>query len=247
MIIFPAVDIQGGKAVRLRQGKKDEATIYAENPVELALRWRDAGAEWLHVVDLDGAFEGRSENLALIAEIVKQTRLPVQVGGGIRTAATAARYFNAGVTRLIIGTMALENPDTFRELCQTWQGRIGVSLDGERGRLKSRGWLKDAQLTIPQILPQLEEAGAAFIIYTDIERDGTQAGANLAALQQLLHKTRLPVISAGGIATLQDIINISSLSHFGNLEGVISGRAICEGNLDLAEATRLLSSLNQEN
>ncbi len=242
MIIFPAVDIQSGKAVRLKRGKKEEVTVYADDPLDLALRWQDAGATWLHIVDLDGAFEGSSASLEIIGNIAERTGLPIQAGGGIRSLAAADRYLDAGATRLIIGTVALEQPDVFRQMCRRHPGKIGVSLDADAGKLKSRGWVKDAALTVPQILPMLEDAGAAFIVYTDIERDGTQAGANLAALRDLLRMTQIPVISAGGIATLEDIKNISALKDAGNLEGVISGRALCEGSLDLAEATSWLAA-----
>lgn len=246
MIIFPAVDIQGGKAVRLRRGKKEEATVYAEDPLELAFRWQDAGAEWLHVIDLDGAFAGNSKSLEAIRRIVDRTGLPIQTGGGIRNLEAAKRYLDAGATRLIIGTTALEQPKEFARMCEAFPGKIGVSLDGAAGKLKTRGWLNDAALTIPQVLPTLEKAGAAFIIYTDIERDGTRAGANLDALAEILRQTMLPVIAAGGIAAMDDIKAIFGLDHLGNLEGAISGRALCEGSLDLAEAISWLEGRTRQ-
>lgn len=236
MIIFPAVDIQAGKAVRLRRGKKDEATVYADDPLELARRWQAAGATWLHVVDLDGAFTGQTANRNAIKALASLPGMKTQAGGGIRSPETAAQYLEAGVDRLIIGTMALEQPDIFREICQCFPGKIGVSLDCAGGILKSRGWLENSGLKVTNVVHGLERAGAAFIIYTDIERDGMQTGLNLTALADLLAATSLPVIAAGGVATMKDIENLYMLRKTGCLEGAISGRALCEGSLDLREA-----------
>lgn len=242
MIIFPAVDIQAGKAVRLKQGKKEEPTVYADDPLELALRWQDAGAKWLHIIDLDGAFSGENANLEAIERIIAGTNILTQVGGGIRTCESAERYLQLGVGRLIIGTAALEHPNILREMCAVFPGRIGVSLDAVNGRLKSRGWLKDASSDIMDILPTLEDAGVAFIIYTDINRDGMQAGINIAMLAKLLSATDIPVIAAGGVASLADIQALSGIQNRGNLEGAISGRALCEGTLDLSEANAWLEA-----
>lgn len=242
MLIFPAVDILNGHAVRLLKGRKENATIYADNPRDLALKWRDQGSEWLHMIDLDGAFAGQPINAPLIGEICHKLGMSIQVGGGIRDAKTARAYLDAGATRLIVGTMALERPDEFADLCGQFPGRIGVSLDAENGKLKSRGWVKDAGMDIAEVAPRMEEAGAAFIIYTDISRDGTRKGVNLAALRNLLSLGRLPVMAAGGVSTLEDVRAILPLAESANLEGVISGRALCEGSLDLAEAIKLTKS-----
>ncbi len=241
MIIFPAVDIQNGQGVRLRKGVREDVTVYANDPVELARRWQKDGASWLHVIDLDGAFSGRSGNRDAITRIVRETGLKVQIGGGIRSLETAAWYLEAGATRLIIGTIALEDPGLLRRMCREFPGRIGVSLDGSNGRLKTRGWVRDAGTSLENVAPGLEDAGAAFIIYTDIERDGSQSGINPAALLSLLRLTRLPVLAAGGVATLADIKALHELRNAGNLEGVISGRAICEGSLNLREANDWLA------
>lgn len=242
MIIFPAVDIQNGKAVRLLRGAKDDATVYADDPLDLAKRWQAEGASWLHIIDLDGAFSGNARNMEAIARIAAETGLKTQVGGGIRSISIASAYFEAGATRLIIGTIALENPGLFREMCAEFPGRIGVSLDGSGGFLKTRGWLKDAGCRLADAAPRLEDAGAAFIIYTDIERDGAQTGVNANAIASLLEMTRLPVIAAGGVATLEDVKKLHSLRERGNLEGAISGRALCEGSLSLAEANSWLAA-----
>lgn len=241
MIIFPAVDIRQGKAVRLRQGRKEDATIFADKPLEAALAWQAQGAEFLHLVDLDAAF-GEKPNFELIGELVAALKIPVQVGGGIRDGETAARYLDAGVKRLIIGTLALENKEEFSHLCNKFPGRIGVSLDALNGRLKSRGWLKDTDIKVRDLVPELEGRGAAFIIYTDIERDGMQAGLNLDAVKELLELARVPVIIAGGVSCLDDIRALYELDGSGRLEGVISGRALYEKTLNLAEAINWLRS-----
>lgn len=235
MIVFPAVDIKGGKAVRLRRGRPDDATVFADDPAEAARHWERQGARWLHVVDLDGAFDGHATSAAIVGRICEGASIPVQLGGGIRDADAARAYLDAGVTRLIIGTMALEAPETFAALCRAFPGRIGVSLDAADGRLKSRGWLADTGLGVADVLPRLEDAGAAFIIYTDIERDGMHSGVNVDALTRLVRAAGVPVIAAGGVSTLEDVKRLYPLSREG-LEGVISGRALYEGTLDLPAA-----------
>ena len=236
MIIFPAVDLQGGKAVRLQQGRADKSTIFADDPVAAALNWQIQGAKWLHIVDLDGAFQGSSVNAAQVQEVCRALSIPVQLGGGVRDLASARRWFDNGVTRLIIGTMALENPQAFSEICREFPGRIGVSLDADGGHLKTRGWVKDVGVTVEHALPDLVEAGAAFIIYTDIARDGMQTGVNLEYLSSLAKISPLPFIAAGGVATLQDVKDLYRLSTSTNLDGAISGRALYEGTLSLPEA-----------
>ena len=209
MIIFPAVDLQGGKAVRLKHGIADQSTVYNDDPVAAALHWQAQGAEWLHLIDL---------------------------GGGVRDEDAARMWFDAGVTRLIIGTMALEKPQEYARLCRLFPGKIGVSLDAVDGRLKTRGWVTDAGLTIDEVLPRLVDDGTAFIIYTDIARDGMQSGVNMPMLTHLAKTSPVPIIAAGGVATLDDIKALYPLSVEANLEGAISGRAIYEGTLDLPQA-----------
>ncbi|GFM33503.1 1-(5-phosphoribosyl)-5-[(5-phosphoribosylamino)methylideneamino]imidazole-4-carboxamide isomerase [Desulfovibrio subterraneus] len=236
MIIFPAVDIKGGQAVRLKQGRADEETVFSSDPVAMARQWQDQGGKWLHVVDLDGAFSGEPVNRDLIRRICSNLDIPVQLGGGIRDIATARAYLDAGVTRLIIGTIALTDPDLFGKLCKAMPGRIGVSLDAEGGKLKTKGWVEDTGLTVYDVLPRLEEQGAAFVIYTDIDRDGMQTGVNVSALKKLAETSSVPVIAAGGVATLDDVKALYPLSRSANLEGAISGKAIYTGTLDLKEA-----------
>ncbi|WP_291320937.1 1-(5-phosphoribosyl)-5-[(5-phosphoribosylamino)methylideneamino]imidazole-4-carboxamide isomerase [Desulfonatronospira sp.] len=237
MIIFPAIDIKNGECVRLRQGLENEVTVFSTDPGAMAEHWERLGAGWLHLVDLDGAFSGRPVNQNLIADICSRIRIPVQLGGGIRGLDTASAYIEAGVERLIIGTMALEEKSRFQELCSKYPGRIGVSLDARDGRLKSRGWVSDTGQDVDQVLPDLETMGASFFVYTDISRDGMQSGVNTPALEHVLEITDKPVIAAGGISTLEDIQEIYPLRHKG-LEGVITGRAIYSGSLDFKSAVR---------
>lgn len=245
MIVFPAVDIKGGKCVRLKQGLAHKETVFNESPVDAAKHWAARGARYLHVVDLDGAFDGHPANWRLIHDICHSVDIPVQLGGGIRDIATAKAYVEAGVSRLIIGTMALENPELFGALCAALPGKIGVSLDAVDGNLKTRGWVEDAGMTVFDVLPRLEEQGAQFIIYTDISRDGMQSGANVPALKALCEASSLPVIAAGGVASLDDIQNLSPLCKIG-LEGAISGKAIYEGTLDLEAANEWIDSRSGE-
>ena len=200
MILFPAVDIKGGQAVRLRRGRADDSTVFSDDPVAAALQWQEQGAKFLHLVDLDGAFEGVSPNTDLVRRICEALSIPVQLGGGIRDEETAHRWLDAGVARLIIGTLALEDPARFAALCHACPGRIGVSLDAENGRLKTRGWVGDTPYTVDDVVPRLAEDGAAFLVYTDIERDGMQTGVNVPSLTHLARTSKVPVIAAGGIA-----------------------------------------------
>lgn len=236
MIIFPAVDIKDGKAVRLKQGRADATTVFAADPVAAALQWQEAGARWLHVVDLDGAFDGLPRSRDIVRGICAALRIPVQLGGGVRDHDTAAAYLDAGVSRLIIGTMALEDPDAFAALCRAFPGKVGVSLDADNGRLKTKGWVADAGLGVEDVLPRLMDDGAAFVIYTDIARDGMQTGVNVEALRHVSTLSRVPVIAAGGVATLDDIRNLFPLTKNTRLQGAISGRALYEGTLKLDEA-----------
>ncbi|UZP67914.1 1-(5-phosphoribosyl)-5-[(5-phosphoribosylamino)methylideneamino]imidazole-4-carboxamide isomerase [Desulfovibrio mangrovi] len=242
MIIFPAVDIKGGQAVRLKQGRADEETVFSSDPVAMAKQWQDQGGKWLHVVDLDGAFSGEPVNRELIRRICSSIDIPVQLGGGIRDLDTAKAYIDAGVSRLIIGTIALTDPDLYGSLCEALPGKIGVSLDAEGGKLKTKGWVEDTGLTVYDVLPRLEAQGTSFIIYTDIDRDGMQTGVNVPALKKLAETSSLPVIAAGGVATLDDVKALYPLSRSANLEGAISGKAIYTGTLNLQEAMEWIAA-----
>jgi len=242
VILFPAVDIKDGRCVRLEQGRADAVTVFGDDPAESALKWARLGAQWLHIIDLDGAFSGLPRNFDLVKRICAEAGVPVQLGGGVRDLATARAYIEAGVSRLIIGTIALEQPELFAEICAALPGRVGVSLDAVDGRLKSRGWVADAGLTVMDVLPRIEAAGASFIIYTDIARDGMQSGVNIAALNALCEATPLPVVAAGGVTNLDDLKHLAPLAAKG-LQGAITGRAIYTGTLDFTEGLAFTKGL----
>jgi len=242
MIIFPAVDIKGGQCVRLRNGRADQETVFMPDPVKAALHWQHEGAHWLHIIDLDGAFAGTAVNRALIQRLCAAVSIPVQLGGGIRDHATAEAYLGAGVSRLIIGTMAVEKPDRFADLAAAFPGKIGVSLDTDGGEIKTKGWVGHTGLKIDDVLPRLAADGAAFLIHTDISRDGTRQGVNAPFLATLAHKSPLPVIAAGGVATLDDVKALYPLSQTANLQGAISGQAIYDGTLSLKEAMNWIAA-----
>jgi phosphoribosylformimino-5-aminoimidazole carboxamide ribotide isomerase len=244
MILFPAVDIKDGQCVRLKQGVEDQVTVFASSPAAMAEQWAAMGAEWLHVIDLDGAFSGRPKNFDLIRDMCSRISIPVQLGGGIRDLDVAGAYLDAGVTRLIIGTMALEDPDLFERLCHAFPGQIGVSLDARDGVLKTRGWVEDAGVRVEDVVPRLERSGASFFIYTDIARDGMQSGVNIKAMEELVDLASVPVLAAGGISTLRDVQELYPLAQRG-LQGVISGKAIYAGTLDVRETLAWLASRQQ--
>ncbi len=244
MILFPAVDIKNGQCVRLRQGLENEVTVFSTDPVAMAEHWERLGASWLHLVDLDGAFSGRPVNQNLIREICEKVKIPVQLGGGIRDIDVATVYIDAGVKRLIIGTMALEENSMFADLCIKFPGQIGVSLDARNGKLKSRGWVADTGLMVEDVVALLESLGSSFFVYTDISRDGMQSGVNIRSLEKMLGLATKPVIVAGGISVLQDIMEIYPFSSKG-LEGVITGRAIYSGSLDFKMAVKWIEEQQQ--
>lgn len=243
MILYPAVDIKGGQCVRLKQGVYDAVTVFSDDPVAMGAKWVELGAKALHVVDLDGAFDGLPVNRDLVAALAKACPVPVQLGGGIRDLATARSYIEAGVQRLIIGTMALADPARFEELAKAFPGQVGVSLDAVDGKLKTKGWVEDSGLTVADVIGDLQARGAAFVIYTDISRDGMQTGANVEAMRNLCRMTDLPVIAAGGVTDLRDVVALAELESEG-LAGIISGKAIYAGTLDFKEAQEYLNKRN---
>lgn len=242
MIIFPAIDIKDGECVRLQQGLADKVTVFSTDPVDMAMNWAKRGAEYLHVVDLDGAFTGEPVNLDLIKHLCMSVNIPVQLGGGIRDVDTAALYLEAGIERVITGTTALTKPDEFRSMTEAFPGKVGVSLDAVENNLKTKGWVEDAGATVFEVLPELKENGAAFLVYTDISRDGMQTGVNLEAMLKLINHTDLPVIASGGVHTLDDIQRLYPMVTLG-LEGVITGRAIYTGTLRLESALSWVKSM----
>ncbi len=244
MIIFPALDLKNGKAVRLKQGKADQVSIFSDNPVEFAKHWQNQGAKFLHLIDLDGAFDGEKSNSEIVKEIISQVDIPIQLGGGIRSEKIADFWLNIGVTRIIIGTMALENPELFSKICKKYPGSVGVSLDVEGNKLKSRGWVQDSGKIIDEILPKMADLGAAFVIYTDIERDGMHSELNFSEIGRLTKLSPLPLIAAGGVSTMESVRKLYPLTINSNLEGIISGRAIYENTLNLKEALDWIQAQN---
>ena len=238
MLIFPAIDIRGGKCVRLRQGRKEEETVFSDDPVAMGLKWLEAGAQWLHVVDLDGAFRSRPQNLETIRRLRRAVPIPMQLGGGLRTLDTLAAYVDLGIDRLILGTVVLKDPDLVARACETYPGRIAMGLDAKDGLLAVEGWTQTSTRTALEVAQALVPLKPAALIYTDIARDGVKRGVNIAATQALAQAVPLPVIASGGVSSLKDITALLPLEPLG-VVGVIIGRALYDGSLDLAAAIKM--------
>ncbi|MEL6441331.1 MAG: 1-(5-phosphoribosyl)-5-[(5-phosphoribosylamino)methylideneamino]imidazole-4-carboxamide isomerase [Cyanobacteria bacterium J06621_8] len=237
MEVIPAIDLLDGKCVRLYQGDYNQASIFSDNPVEVARQWAAEGATRLHVVDLDGAKAGKSLNLSVIEAIARAIDVPVQVGGGLRDRTGVSRLLATGVQRAILGTVAVEQPDLVTELCQEFPGQIVVGIDARNGRVATRGWLETSEVAATDLAQRMAQQGAAAIIYTDILRDGTLSGPNMAALRELAESIEIPVIASGGVSSLTDLLSLFSLEPIG-VTGAIVGRAIYTGDVSLKEAVR---------
>jgi phosphoribosylformimino-5-aminoimidazole carboxamide ribotide isomerase len=235
MIVFPAIDLKDGLCVRLMQGDPNRATVYGRDPVAVARHWEDEGAEWLHLVDLDGAFTKRPVNDLIILEIARSVSIPVQVGGGIRTLENVDRYLLAGVARVIIGTSALRQPEMLEEACGRYPGRVALGLDARDGNVAVEGWKESTRTDAVSLVLKFKDLDLAAVIYTDIQRDGMQTGVNIEATRRLIEKTGAAVIASGGVSSIEDIERLLPLASLG-LVGVITGRAIYEGTLNLREA-----------
>jgi phosphoribosylformimino-5-aminoimidazole carboxamide ribotide isomerase len=235
MIIIPAVDIKGGRCVRLREGRAEAETVFSDRPQEMARQWIDQGAERLHIIDLDGAFEKGPRNRAIIREIVERTPIPVQLGGGIRDLKTVENYLSLGLAQVILGTAALKDPGLVQEACRLFPGKIMVSLDARDNRIAVEGWTELSEIDPVDLVQSYEDWGVKAVIFTDISRDGTQQGPSISSTRRLAQATRLPLIAAGGIARLGDVQSLASLEEDG-LVGMITGRAIYSGTLNLVEA-----------
>ena len=231
MILYPAIDMLDGQAVRLRQGKRDDVTIFG-NPVELAKKWRDTGAEWLHLVDLTAAFEGKTAHLPLIREVVSAFDGRVELGGGLRTMEDIALRVEAGVSRCIIGTAAAENPALVAEACKAFPGKIAVGIDAKNGLVATRGWVETSTLTAVDLALRMKNMGVDTIIYTDVSRDGMMQGPNVAATRKLIEQTDMNIIGSGGVSCLKDLGNLKAAG----CAGAILGRAMYEGAFTLEEA-----------
>jgi len=237
MLIIPAIDLKGGRCVRLRQGRMREETVFSAVPEEMALKWFEFGAERLHLVDLDGAVEGRPVNKAVIKRILDAIPIPVELGGGIRDMTTLTAYFDLGLHYLILGTVAHKDPPFVRKAANTYPGRIILGIDARENRVAVEGWTQETSLTPVDVAKQYQNEPLAAIIYTDIQRDGMRSGCNINATRALAKSVDLPVIASGGISDLRDVLNIVPLEADGVM-GMITGRALYDGSLDLKQAIR---------
>ena len=233
MILYPAIDLKDGQCVRLLKGEMDTATLFGDDPAAQAKVFVAAGCEWLHLVDLNGAFAGHPVNAEAVEAILAAVDVPVQLGGGIRDLDTIEMWLGKGVARVILGTVAVENPDLVREAATLFPGKVAVGLDARDGKVATRGWAEETELTVKALAGQLEDAGIAAIIYTDIDRDGAMQGPNVKATADLARSTTIPVIASGGVSSLADI---EALRDAVGISGVISGRALYDGALDLGAA-----------
>lgn len=231
MILYPAIDLLDGQAVRLRQGKREDVTVYGD-PVALARQWRAKGAQWLHLVDLGAAFDGQTKHLPLLREIVAAFGGPVQLGGGLRRMEDIRLRMEAGVQRCIIGTAAAENPDLVRAACQAYPGRIAVGIDARNGKVALRGWVSTAEMTAAELALQMKALGVSTIIYTDISRDGMMQGPNIPATRALVEATGLNIIGSGGVSAIRDLQDFRTAG----CAGAILGKALYEGAFTLPEA-----------
>ncbi len=238
MILYPAIDLKDGQAVRLVKGEMDQATVFNDDPAAQAMAFVEAGCEWLHLVDLNGAFAGEPVNATPVEAILERTKVPAQLGGGIRDMATIERWIDKGLARVILGTVAVENPDLVREAAAAFPGKVAVGLDARNGMVATRGWAEETDQNVTDLARRFEDAGIAAIIYTDINRDGAMKGPNVEATAALARAVSIPVIASGGVSSLNDIIALRDCGA--SLNGAISGRALYDGALDLKEALAAL-------
>ncbi len=245
MLLIPAIDLKDGQCVRLKQGVMEDATIFSEDPVQVALHWRDQGARRLHLVDLDGAFAGKPKNLGVIREILEEvgSDMPVQLGGGIRDLDTIEAYLDMGLEYVIIGTAAVKTPGFLRDACDAFPGQVIVGLDAKDGMVATDGWAKITQHNVIDLARRFEDYGVVSVIYTDIGRDGMMTGVNIEATVRLAQALKIPVIASGGLTNLDDVRKLVAVEAEG-VEGAITGRAIYEGSLRFDEAQTLADELS---
>lgn len=239
MILYPAIDLKDGNCVRLLRGDMAAATVFGTDPAAQAKAFQDGGCTWVHLVDLNGAFAGTPVNGAAVEAILAAITVPAQLGGGIRDMATIARWLDRGLARVILGTVAVENPDLVREAAKSYPGKIAVGIDARAGRVATKGWATETDIMITDLARRFEDAGVAAIIYTDIDRDGAMAGPNIAATEALARAVRIPVIASGGVSSMADLL---ALRDTGVIAGAISGRALYDGAIDLRTALTALTS-----
>ena len=238
MILYPAIDLKDGACVRLLRGEMDAATVFNDDPGAQARAFLAAGAEWLHVVDLNGAFAGKPVNAEAVERILAAVggRMPVQLGGGIRSVDGARAWIERGVSRIVLGTVAVKNPDVVRDCCREFPGKVAVGIDARDGRVAVEGWAEATEIEARDLARQFEDAGVAAIVYTDIDRDGAMGGVNVDATAALARAVSIPVIASGGV---KDLADIRTLMETGVVAGAISGRALYDGQLDLEQAVAL--------
>ncbi len=239
MILYPAIDLKDGQCVRLLRGEMEAATVFGDDPAAQALKFQTAGCEWLHLVDLNGAFAGQPVNAAAVEAILDRVSVPCQLGGGIRDMATIAMWLDKGLFRVILGTVAVENPALVREAAKTFPGQVAVGIDARKGRVATKGWATETEVMATDLARSFEDAGVAAIIYTDIDRDGAMQGPNIDATEALARAVSIPVIASGGVSSLQDLL---ALRATGVIAGAISGRALYDGAIDLGAALQALRS-----
>lgn len=244
MILFPAIDLKDGQCVRLKLGDMDQATVYNDSPGAQAKAFEDQGFKWLHVVDLNGAFAGESVNGAAVEEILSATKNPVQLGGGIRTLEHIAAWIEKGLSRVILGTIAVRDPELVKQACREFPGKIAVGIDAKGGKVAVEGWAEASELGIVELAKEFEGAGVSSIIYTDIDRDGILVGINWQSTLDLANSVSIPVIASGGLASMEDI-KIMASAEAQILEGAISGRALYDGRIDPKEALAALANLGK--
>ena len=239
MILYPAIDLKDGQCVRLLHGEMDKATVFGDDPAAQAAQFQDAGCEWVHLVDLNGAFAGVPVNAAAVEAILARITVPAQLGGGIRDMATIERWLDRGLARVILGTVAVETPDLVRQAAKAFPGQVAVGIDARQGRVATKGWATETDVMVTDLARSFEDAGVAAIIYTDIGRDGAMTGPNIGATAALARAVSIPVIASGGVSSLPDLI---ALRDTGVIAGAISGRAIYDGALDLKNALAALKA-----
>ena len=238
MILYPAIDLKDGQCVRLYKGEMDQATVFNDSPADQARAFAAQGAEWLHLVDLNGAFAGAPVNAQAVEAILGAVTIPCQLGGGIRDMATIEGWISRGLARVILGTVAVENPDLVRQAARAFPGQVAVGIDAREGRVATKGWAEETDVLVTDLARQFEDAGVAAIIYTDINRDGAMQGPNVAATAALARAVSIPVIASGGVSSLADLIALRDSGA--QLDGAISGRALYDGKLDLTAAMAAL-------
>jgi phosphoribosylformimino-5-aminoimidazole carboxamide ribotide isomerase len=240
MIIIPAIDIKDGKCVRLFKGEEEKVTVFSDHPSEVAKEWEDAGAKWIHVVDLDGAFSGEPKNYNVIKSIVDTVSCPVQVGGGIRNIDTVREYVKMGVKRIILGTAAFSDQDFLRNACSEFPQEIAVGIDTKNGKIAVKGWTEVIDQGTQEVMRNLQEVGVSIVLNTNIDRDGTMEGINIDGAREFIEQSPIPVIASGGIATMEDLEKLASIEHLG-LYGAILGKSIYTGSVNLKEAIQRYS------